>query len=159
MIFRVIFRYCVYMIFHGKIWVNQEMSHLTKGENIMKVKLEERYKDIYTLSELETAKRIIKEVKEDAETAKGYAVYAATEALKGASDAVVEVLKAEAHTALNRRIYDAYFEGSGRMDVWIDFTVQTQDGFIIGGAYLTDIYSSGAVDYKDHMFIKMFKAA
>jgi hypothetical protein len=125
----------------------------------MKVKLEERYKDIYTLSELETAKRIIKEVKEDTETAKGYAVYAATEALKNTTDSVVEVLKAEAHTALNCRVYDAYFEGSGRMDVWVNFTVQTCNGFIIGGAYLTDIYGSGAVNYKDHMYIKMFKAA
>lgn len=123
----------------------------------MLIKLEDRYKDFYTVRDLERARRVIKEQKEDTETAKGWAEYAVREALGNDCDYLVEVLKAKAHTAKNRRAFDRYFEGSDDMDVWVEATAETRYGFIKVGAYLTDIWQTGAEHYKDHMYIQYFK--
>ena len=122
----------------------------------MKVRLEDRYKDFYTVRDLERARAIIKEEKEDTETAKGWAEYAVREALGNTSDYLIEVLKADARTAKNRRAFDAYFEKSEDMDVWIRATAETRYGFIKVGAYLSDIWQTGAVKYKEHMHIEYF---
>lgn len=122
----------------------------------MKVKLEKNYKSLYTLEDLDRAKAVIKAEADDLETAKGWAEYAAKEALKGEDDNLTEILKAEATTAGNCRIWDAYGDDTQSMDVWLDFTARTDRGFLVGGAYLSDIWQSGATDYKHHMFIRYF---
>lgn len=123
----------------------------------MLVKLEERYKEFYTLCDLERAKAIIKMEKEDTETARGWASYAVDEALRGTDDYSREVIQATAHTAQNCRAWDEYGEGSAHMDVWIDAIARTQKGFVEVGAYLSDIWQSGAVRYKEHMYIRYFR--
>ena len=122
----------------------------------MKVRLSKDYKSLYTLEDLERAKAVIRAEKEDEETAKGWAEYAAREALKDEADYLVEIIKAEAETAGNCRIWTAYGEDTRTMDVWIDFTARTAYGFLVGGAYLSDIWQSGAVDFEDKMFIRYF---
>lgn len=122
----------------------------------MKVTLEERYKDIYTMNEYEVAKKVIVQEKDDEETAKGWAEYAVKEALKGTGDYLDRVIEATATTAKNCRAWDAYFEGSGNMDVWIKAIAKTIDGFIEVGACLTDIWQSGSTPYKDKMFITRY---
>lgn len=122
----------------------------------MKVKLDKNYRSIYTLEELDMAKAVISNEKEyDEESPKGWAEYAAVEALKGEDEYLVEVLSAEATTAKNRRIeWDRFCEGSGQMDVYIRFLAETTKGFIRGGAYLSDIWESGGTEYKQHMYIR-----
>lgn len=56
----------------------------------MRVKLEENYKDFYTVTEYEQAKAVIEAEKEDEESAKGWAEYAVHEALKGTKDYLIE---------------------------------------------------------------------
>ena len=124
----------------------------------MKVKLEKEYKGWYTLADLERAKAVIMIEKDDLETAKGWAEYAVNEAIKGRNDYCRCVLQADATTARNGRIWDAYDKGTGNMDVWISFIAETADGFVKGGAYLSDIWQSGAVEYKSHMYIRYYKA-
>ncbi len=120
----------------------------------MKVKLEENYKSIYTLENLEQAKAVIAwEKSEDEETAVGWAEYAVNEALKGRSDFLREIIKVEAHTAKNCRTWNAFGEDTGQMDIWIECIAKTADGFIEVGAYLTDIWQTGAVPYKHHEYI------
>ena len=124
----------------------------------MKVKLAENYRSTYTLEELEQAKAVIKAEKEnDDETAKGWAEYAANEALKNTGDYIRKVIEAEAETALNSRIWNAYDDETGRMDVWIRATVKTWKGFIEIGAYLSDIWQTGAAEYKHHMYIEKYE--
>ena len=124
----------------------------------MKVKLEENYKSIYTIQELEMAKEVIKIEKDDEDTAKSWAEYAVREALKNETgDFCREVIKAEATTAKNCRVHDAYGEGTGCMDVWIEAVAETSDGFIKVGAYLSDIWNTGGVDYLDKMYIVRYK--
>ena len=123
----------------------------------MKVKLDKNYRDLYTLSDLERAKAVIKFMKEDSSTVKEYAEYAIREALKDTDVFDREIITAEAHTAGNRRVWDAYGEGTASMDVWITALARTSEGFIECGAYLTDIWNTGAARYKEAMHIRRFK--
>ena len=123
----------------------------------MRVKLEKNYKDHYTISDLERAKAIIALEKEDEMTIKEWTEYAVREALKGKDDYFVEILKAEARTAKNCRAWNLYNEESQDMDIWLKATAETDKGFIKIGAYLSDIWQTGAIDYTDKMFIQYFK--
>lgn len=123
----------------------------------MKVTLEQNYKNIYTINDLERAKMVISYEKDDEETAKGWAEYAVNEALKGRDDWCREVIKAEAHTAKNYRAWDAYGDETKDMDIWIDAIAETSNGFITVGAYLTDIWQTGSEDYRQHMYTRYFK--
>ena len=123
----------------------------------MRVNLEKEYKRYYTLEQLDQAKAVIATEKEDEETAKGWAVYAVNEALKGTGEYFRdEILKAEAHTARNCRAWNLYGEGTGEMDVWVEILARTSEGFMECGAYLSDIWQSGAVEYKQHMYIQRY---
>ena len=117
----------------------------------MLVRLEEKYKDFYTVSDLERAKAIIKYERDDENTARDWAEYAVREALKRSGEFFCEILKATAHTAKNCRIWNKYSEDSQDMDVWIDAIARTSNGFIEVGAYLSDIWETGAVDYQHNM--------
>jgi hypothetical protein len=124
----------------------------------MKVTLEKNYRDYYTLSDLQRAKAVIKFMKEeDSSTVKEYAEYAVREALRDTDVYDREIITAEAHTAGNRRVWDAYGEGTASMDVWIEALARTSEGFIEFGAYLTDIWQTGVEHYKQNMYIKRFK--
>lgn len=118
----------------------------------MKVTLEKDYKRFYTIENLEQAKAVIAYEKDDEETAAGWAEYAVNEALKGTGDFLREIIKVTARTAGNCRTWNSYGE-TGKMDVWIDCIAKTADGFIEVGAYLTDIWQTGAVPYKHHEYI------
>ena len=123
----------------------------------MKVTLEKEYKKLYTLTDLENAKAIIKAEKEDEWTAKDAAEYAVKEALSGTEDYLDKVIEASARTAMNSRIHDAHGEGTGIMDVWIEATARTRKGYVEIGAYLSDIWQTGGTPYKHQMFIRYFK--
>lgn len=123
----------------------------------MKVTLEKNYKEYYTLADLEAAKLVITSEKEDEETPKGWAEYAVREALKGKCDYLNHVIEASAETARNSRIWEQYGEGTKNFDVWISATAETDNGFIKIGAYLSDIWQTGATDYRNNMFIQYFK--
>lgn len=134
-------------------------DELRKEIGSMKVRLEDNYKSIYTLEDLEKAKAIIRYEKDDEETAKGWAGYAAGEALKDTGDVVRRVIEADARTAKNCRIWNEYGEGTGDMDVWIEGLAETSDGFIQVGAYLSDIWQTGTKDYMTNMWIERYKRA
>lgn len=119
----------------------------------MKVKLEKDYRKLYTLEKLDMAKAVIAAEKEDEMSAKDWAEYAVREALRNEDGSLVEILKAEATTAMNCRAWNKYGETED-MDVWISFVAETTKGFIKGGAYLTDIWESGGTEYKQHMYIR-----
>ena len=121
----------------------------------MKVTLEKDYRKCYTLEELDMAKAVIKAEKEDdTYTAKEWAEYAAREALRNELGCLIEVIRAEAEMAKNCRAWNNYNEESGNIDVWIRFIAETTKGFIRGGAYLSDIWNTGSVEYKQHMYIR-----
>jgi len=130
----------------------------------MKVTLEKNYRKYYTLEDLDRARRVIAAEKETDCTPKEYAEMAIGEALKNddgiADDWIVEIFKAEAHTAKNHRVWNAYGycdpeeANTQDMDVWIEFAAELEHGYIKGGAYLTDIWQTGGTRYKQHIFIR-----
>ena len=130
----------------------------------MKVTLEKDYRKYYTLEDLDRAKRVIAAEKEDESTVKEWAEMAIREAIKNdegiPNDYIVEIFKAEAHTAKNCRIWNAYGyidpeeANTQDMDVWIEFAAELGQGYIKGGAYLTDIWQTGGTDYREHMYIR-----
>lgn len=130
----------------------------------MKVTLEKNYRKYYTLEDLDRARKVIAAEKETDCTPKEYAEMAIREALKNddgiADDWIVEIFKAEAHTAKNHRVWNAYGycdpeeANTQDMDVWIEFAAELENGFIKGGAYLSDIWQTGGTDYRQHIFIR-----
>ena len=124
----------------------------------MKVTMPKGYKDWMTVAEAEQAKLVIAYEKEyDDEKPADWARMAAGEALRGKSDYVDEILKAEAEIAKNRRIWDQYGEGTGMIDVWIKGTAKTGSGFLEFGAYLSDIWDTGGTEYKSEMWVREYK--
>lgn len=123
---------------------------------MMKVKLEPDYRRFYSLEDIDHAKAVMAYEKEDESTAADWAGYAVREALKDTGDYDREVLQVTARTAKNCRAWDAYGEGTGDMDIWIEALARTANGFIEIGAYLSDIWQTGGTDYRPHMYIQRY---
>lgn len=118
----------------------------------MKVLLPKDYKKYFTVEEYEIAREIIKTEKEDASTAKDMAEYAVREALIKNDDLcyLEEILEAKAEVCKNILIVDCdiYFEGSKLMDIYISGVARVSFGYLEFGAYLSDIWETGAREYK-----------
>lgn len=124
----------------------------------MKVALNKDYRN-YSLNQIDQMKAVIAAEKEDEETAKGWAIYAINEAIKNEVNSIVEIYKATAETAMNCRIWNAYGEGTGYADVWIEAVAETTAGFVKVGAYLSDIWQTGAEPYNEFMYIEKYNRA
>ena len=124
----------------------------------MKVKITERAKKFLTLEELPVAKQVINDLKEDNEL-ENYGKIAAR--IASGTNETFEILKAEAEISHNRRVYDAFCEGSGKIDIWMEFyAYNAYAGFYEIGVYLTDLWNStgdNSDEIKSHMFILEFK--
>ena len=119
----------------------------------MKVNINAESKKVLTIAELDAAKEIVRQMKEDESSVAEYA----TIAVNATGDYVDKVYEATAYIMKNSRVWDAYGEGSGNLDVWIDCTARTGNGFKIVGAYLTDIWNISGEDHQtQHMFIQSF---
>ncbi|MBR5678686.1 MAG: hypothetical protein IKX20_11210 [Paludibacteraceae bacterium] len=125
----------------------------------MKVTLPKNYKEYYTIYQVEQMKAVIAAEKDDEETIKGWAEYAVNEALKDDPHYIVEVYKATAETCLNNKVWNAYGEDTGIVDVWIEAVAETSEGFVKVGAYLSDIWQSGAVDYRNRLYVEKYSRA
>lgn len=119
----------------------------------MKVSFSKDYKEILTVAEVETAKAVIKNLKEDCTTAAEYAEYAVREALKGKCDYLNRVLEAKAEISTNGRAWNVFSGDSGHIDIWLSVIAKTVWGFIELGAYLSDIFLTGAESYQDKIYI------
>lgn len=125
----------------------------------MKVKLTENVKKYITIAEMLMVRRIISDMKEDTGI-KEYAQMAAR--IASGTNERFEILKSEASIAKNCRICDAYAEGSGNLDVWLEIYAFNQfAGFYEAGVYLTDLWKltgENAKEIKAYMFINEYKA-
>lgn len=122
----------------------------------MKVTMMDGYKDYMTVREVEAAREIIAQEKEDDMSAKDAAEMLVREVLKNKNDFLCEVLKASAKATNNCRTWNAFSDHSGHADIWVDATAETAEGFVKCGAYLTDIWQTGAEDYSMHTFVQYF---
>lgn len=113
----------------------------------MKVTMQENYRNIYTLNQVVIAKELIKYAKDDEATPADYAVFAIRDALRNSIDGIERVIEAKATTALNSRVWNRYFDNSENLDIWVEATAKTFDGFIEVGMYLSDIWELGPESY------------
>lgn len=128
----------------------------------MKVTLPKDYRSMFTLDDLDRAKAVIACMKDDCSSVKEYAEMAIRHVLEHNTqyDCITEVLKAEAVAHENYRVLDRICDGSGDMDVWINASARTCDGFIEVGAYLSDIWDiAPGTRLTNHMFINYFLPA
>lgn len=124
----------------------------------MKVKMTAESKKAVTIAELDAARNVIATLKEDMSAAE-VARMAINAAMRKYNDTCDTVLEATAEIAKNIRVYDAICENSGKLDVWIQATARTMEGFCIVGAYLTDIWTlngDNAEECANRMFIRYF---
>ena len=109
------------------------------------------------------AAAVIRDMKEDEWTAEEYAKMAVNcigNAIGKGYNWCMSVLESDAEISGNARIWNAYSEDSGRLDVWISFTARTYDGFIMGGAYLTDIWNIDGDNQEElasHMYYRRYE--
>ena len=128
----------------------------------MKVEFTDEMKRHICIADAPKVKRLIREMDGD-EEASYYAKSAANlVVIMKHSGGNAEIIQANAKISLNCRIKDRYFEGSGNLDVWIEFTAQYWNAFCVGGAYLSDIWDISGDDEKNadiyrNMFVRWFK--
>jgi len=124
----------------------------------MKVRMSEDSKRVITVSEMSAVRNVMRELKDD-NYIKEYASMAARVA--SGENETFEILKAEAEIAKNSRVWNAYGEGTGNIDVWINiYAYNRYCGFYDFGVYLTDIWDihrDNVDEIRSHMYINKFK--
>ena len=122
----------------------------------MKVSITEESKKYLTVEEYEIAKRIVKEFKAaDSEELQDYARQAA----RIVDGSVHEIFKATASIARNNRAYNALATDTGLLDIWFDITASTSNGFVIIGAYLSDLWQATGDNNEElasRMYVRKF---
>ena len=125
----------------------------------MKVTLRKEDRKWIPVADMRTVRWIIEVMKED-NALDDYARMAVRLAVGGAYD--IDILRTQAHVCANARAVNAYSDDSGHYDVWITTHALTNKGFVIVGAYLTDIWSITGNLSNDsvllpHMHIRFFE--
>ena len=122
----------------------------------MKVRFTAEMKRVVTVAEMPAVRSVIEYMKEDQWEAKDYAEMAARIAI-GCND--VKVIDASARIAANSRIWNAIAEDSMQYDVWVEFTAFANNGFVMGGVCVTDLWNYSSDNRDDiipHMYIRKF---
>lgn len=111
---------------------------------------------VISLDESEIARRIIEMARED--DLRSYAVSAVN--CTGVNfNGCTKIYEANAEIARNGRVWDAFFEGSRDIDIWINVVARTDYGFVELGAYLTDIWQitgSNSEEIRSHFYMRRF---
>lgn len=127
----------------------------------MIVKITNESKKWMTVYELEQAKIIIQQFKEDDSMA-DLCQIAARIASKSVYDGF-EILRSSAEIARNCRIQNMYHENSGELDVWIKcYAFNDCIGFYDIGAYYSDLVQYDGTEetaerIRDNMYIREFE--
>lgn len=125
----------------------------------MKLKITKKSKELITLAEVPTVRKLTKQMKEDTSTVEDYTKQAVNVAYDNA--AYIEILTASAEIVKNECIWDVYFQGSRSFDIWIEAKAFVNgEEFCIVGANLSDIWSLTADNQEEifsRMYVKYFK--
>ncbi len=127
----------------------------------MKVQITKEAKKWLKVAQMPAVRKIIADCKEeDICDLKEYGQMAASLAADGNYN--FEILKASAEIAGNCRINDAFFDGSGHLDVYCKFYAFNYfAGFYEIGIYLTDLWKIGSEEtnkeVRRNMYITAYK--
>lgn len=124
----------------------------------MKVSISKESKKIISLEEAPIAKAIVDSFSDDSCSVAEYARMAVNVACSR-RESCLKVFEATAIVSRNCRAWDRIIDGSKDLDVWIEATAQTTDGFYIIGAYISDIWEitgDNKEEIRNRMFIQHF---
>lgn len=123
----------------------------------MKIQFTNEMKHIVTVAEMPSVRSVIESERDGEWTAKEWAKMAAEFVCPHSR---VKVLEASAEIAKNFRVRDAYGDDSADFDVWVKFTAFADDSFVMGSAYLTDLWTASADNREEtvkHMHVRRFE--
>ena len=121
----------------------------------MKVAITKLSKEVITVAEMPTVKKMIEGLKDTV-------LNDEAKALSNLFENGCEILKASAEIAKNRRVWGYYDVGENHskdFDVWLEVTFKSYDRFYEVGAYLSDIWQIGGEDIetlKSRMYIQEY---
>ena len=124
----------------------------------MKTTLPKNYRERFTLEELDIAKTIIADMKED--TSKP-AEYARAALINFANDNGVEIVQASAEIGRNCFVsFNRYSEGTRDFDVYIHFVGRSQSAYYDGFVPLSEIWDimPGECNFSRNAYIRTFTA-
>lgn len=132
----------------------------------MKVTITKESLGYLTVNDYAFAKKIVKDERDDEMSAKDYAELAAHAILSsgyyGKNDSLVKILSADASICRdNATGYDRFGDGCGYLNVYVDATAETYDGFLKFGCLLSDIWDlDGSAETKtalvNHAYIRYY---
>lgn len=125
----------------------------------MKIGYSKDYKRVFTLADMENAKRFEaahKTASDDGKIDFKWEIEAAINEAIG-NEIIVKVFEYKAEFAKNCRAWNIY-KDTQDMDVWLTATAKTTAGFIEIGAYLSDTWKIGGEEVKHHFYIVNYKA-
>lgn len=114
----------------------------------MKIRFTSKEKEIFKVAEMPAVRKLIEDMKEDTLPIDSYAkqVLNCLFDFKGNG---YEIIRSKATVAKNCRIWDRFFDGSGDIDIWIEFLAfDPLVGALDCGVYLSDIWDIPA-DYEE----------
>ena len=122
----------------------------------MRVQVTSKEKKFLTVAEMPAVRHIILDMKEDGISIEYYADMA-MRAFKGSG---FEIFRPKATIARNCRVNDRFFEGSGKLDVWIEFLAFNPFyGAYDCGVYVSDLWDlcdENAHELAEKMYINAF---
>jgi len=126
----------------------------------MKVIITKESRRYITLEEAAIARKIISDCREDGMSPADYAKIAIDAVGSNDYNWCVKVYEASAEICKNCRVWDAYGDDTRDLDVWIEATAKTSNGFIEIGAALSDIWSitsDNGAEIANHMYVRQFQ--
>ena len=126
---------------------------------MIKATLPSNYKELFTIAETETAKRIIKDLKAWDDTAQDFARYALNDIIRNRAEWVQEIYFVSAEICRDLGTQNAYFEDSGHMDVWLEFVGETSEGFYKVGCLLSEAWAIGGDNHINRYNVQRFTRA
>lgn len=119
----------------------------------VKINFPKDYKNYFTVADVERAKKVIKDFKEN--PIDFYDM--ASMAIYDIGGSVNEIYSVKAEVCRDAGTHDAYYEDSGNIDVWLDIVAETSDGFIKLGCLLSEIMFISSEDHLTRFNSRLYK--
>lgn len=129
----------------------------------MKVTLPKDYRSLFTLEEMDIARKLIREMKDDGLPAYEYAdiavSYILNNFLPSTGGYFDELLKSSFEITRNGYGWERYGVGYRNMDIWFEGVAKTSRGYLEFGIYMTDVWSIGGdYDCNSRVWAKLYTA-
>lgn len=128
----------------------------------IKIKITPDSKRVLTLEEMPTVKEILSDFQENPDSLGEFELGVAAR-IAARQNGNFSYYDVQAEISKNARVWNAYNDHSGKLDIWITFKAfDPCYGFYVIGCYLSDIWSStgeNGEEIRERMFVREYKEA